>query len=193
MSDKPDRLVFHSLHRRHVRGGCMPVFLLLAIAFLGGVFMCVRVEMKPPLRPAGVGNLLYRKDELLETQIRQRSPLPLRLPRYVAPLRQDEGVVNLPLRRRLNAAEAPEELPFPTAADSVVLNATALLELPPVEAVDKVAEIAPEAGAAPSAAPSPSPVAPAPAENPPPLVEPAPSSPALSEPSSASLQGKEVA
>ncbi len=131
MKENRDSLVFHSQHRRHLRGGCMPVFILLAVAFLAGVFMLVRVEMKPAVRPSGEGNLLYRKDELLETQIRQRSPLPLRLPRYVAPLRQDEGVVNLPLRRTLKAAEAPEELPFPHAPDSVVLNRTVLLELPP--------------------------------------------------------------
>ncbi len=133
MNERRHGLVFHSLHRRHVRGGCMPVFLLLSIAFLAGVFMLVRVEMKQPLRPAGEGNLLYRKDELLETQIRQRSPLPLRLPRYVAPLRQDEGVVNLSLRRTLRATVAPEELPYPSAPDSVVLNRSSLLELPPVK------------------------------------------------------------
>ncbi len=130
MNESRDSLVFHSRHRRHVRGGCMPVFVLLSLAGLAGVLLLVRVEMKPPVRPAGEGNLLYRKDELLETQIRQRSPLPLRLPRYVAPLRQDEGVVNMPLRRRLQAAEAPEELPYPVAVDSVVLNAETLLELP---------------------------------------------------------------
>ncbi len=190
MSENPDRLVFHSLHRRHVRGGCMPVFLLLAIAFMAGVFMLVRVEMKPPLRPAGEGNLLYRKDELLETQIRQRSPLPLRLPRYIAPLRQDEGVVNLPLRRTLRATDAPEELPFPTAADSVVLNATTLLELPPVKAAEKVAEVIPEAS---EASPQ-QPAAPTdPVDAPPPAVERATPAPVSPEPASAALQGKEVA
>ncbi len=142
MSERQDNLVFHSRHRRHVRGGCMPVFVLLSLAGLAGVLLLVRVEMKPPLRPAGEGNIFYRHDELLESQIRQRSPLPLRLPRYVAPLRQDEGVVNLPLRRRLRAAEAPEELPYSAAADSVVLNADALLELPPAkdEPVEEASE-----------------------------------------------------
>ncbi len=176
MSENPDRLVFHSEHRRHVRGGCMPVFLLLALAFLAGLFLLVRVEMKPPLLPKGQGNLLYRMDELLETQIRQRSPLPLRLPRYIAPLRQDEGVVNLPLRRTLTASEAPAELPFPTAADSVVLNATTLLELPPQKGEEQGAS---------HATPAASPAAPA---------EPAAdAAPVPMEPSSASLTGKEVA
>ncbi len=131
MSDRRTNLVFHSLHRRHISGGCMPVFFLLALALLAGVLLLLRVEMSPPLRPAGEGSILHRKDELVETQIRQRSPLPLRLPRYIAPLRQDEGIVNLPLRRTLAAAEAPEESPFAAAADSVVLNAATLLELPP--------------------------------------------------------------
>ncbi len=179
MSEDADRLVFHSQHRRHVRGGCMPVFLLLAVAFMVGGFMFVRVEMKPPLRPAGEGNLLYRKDELLETQIRQRSPLPLRLPRYIAPLRLDEGVVNLPLRRYLEAAPAPEELPYPVAADSVVLNATSLLELPPAK----------NTGEQPSAAEEPPVSAPVPA----PVQQPAAPAPLITEPTSASLQGKEVA
>ena len=131
MSDRRTNLVFHSRHRRHLAGGCMPVFFLLALALLAGLLLVLRVEMTPPIRPAGEGNILHRKDELVETQIRQRSPLPLRLPRYIAPLRQDEGIVNLPLRRTLTAAEAPEESPFATAADSVVLNAVTLLELPP--------------------------------------------------------------
>ncbi len=133
MKQRHTSLIYHSQHRRHVRGGCMPAFLLLSAVFFAGVLMLVRVEMKPPLRPAGEGNILYRKDELLENQIRQRSPLPLRLPRYVAPLRQDEGVVNLPLRRSLKAADAPEELPYPVAPDSVVLNVASLLELPPAK------------------------------------------------------------
>ncbi len=182
MSDSQDRLVYHSEHRRHVRGGCMSVFLLLALAFVAGIFALVRVEMKPPLRPAGVGNLLYRKDELLETQIRQRSPLPLRLPRYIAPLRQDEGVVNLPLRRRLCATDAPEELPFPDAADSVVLNAPSLLALPPARG--EAQEPAPAPASAPAEPVLPSPV---------PSAEPASASPIFIEPASAGLPGKEVA
>ncbi len=176
MKEKPYSPVYHSQHRRHVRGGCMPVFLLLAVALLAGVFAFVRVEMKPRLRPAGEGNVLYRKDELLETQIRQRSPLPLRLPRYVAPLRQDEGGVNLSLRRTLKATEAPEELPYPSAADSVVLNSATLLELPP----QKEAE-------ADSPAPATEPAAPV---QPAPVVLPAAE---LTEPVSAALPGKEVA
>ncbi len=133
MKERRHSLVFHSEHRRHVRGGCMPVFLLLALLCMGGMILLVRVVMAPPLRPAGEGNVLYRNDAFLEAQIRQRSPLPLRLPRYIAPLRQDEGVLSMPLRRELRAAEAPEELPFPSAPDSVVLNRHALLELPPVK------------------------------------------------------------
>ncbi len=131
MNERRHSLVYHSMHRRHVRGGCMFFFFLLALAFVAGMLFLVRVEMKPQPRPQGEGNMLFRKDDLLETQIRQRSPLPLRLPRSIAPLRQDEGIVNLPLRRSLKAAEAPEELPFSRAADSVVLHAASLLELPP--------------------------------------------------------------
>ncbi len=178
MNESRDNLVYHSEHRRHVRGGCMPVFLLLALGLVVGGALLVRVEMKPPVRPVREGNLLYRKDELLETQIRQRSPLPLRLPRYIAPLRQDEGVVNMPLRRKLKAADAPEELPFPTAADSVVLNATSLLELPPAREPEaaKPAEQAPAADAPPAASPA----------------TPAPE-PVYLEPTSVALPGKEVA
>ncbi len=140
MTERRHSLVFHSQHRRHVRGGCMPVFFLLALGVIGGLLLLSQVEMQPPIRPAGEGNVLYRKDEFLETQLRQRSPLPLRLPRYIAPLRQDEGVVTMQLRRELKAAPAPEELPFPTAADSVVLNRYALLELPPAKPAEKPAE-----------------------------------------------------
>ena len=139
MSGRRNSLVFHSQHQRHVRGGCLPLYLLLSLALIIAVLLMLRVEMTPPLRPAGEGNILLRKDQLLESQIRQRSPLPLRLPRYIAPLRQDEGVVNLPFRRTLTAAPAPQESPFTTAPDSVVLNATVLLELPPENPVSEEA------------------------------------------------------
>ncbi len=142
MSENRPSLVFHSEHRRHVRGGCVPVFLLLALACMAGLMLLVSVEMEPPVRPAGEGNVLYRKDQFLEAQIRQRSPLPLILPRYIAPLRQDEGVLSMPLREELKAAAAPEESPFPSAPDSVVLNRVTLLELPPEEGetADKAAD-----------------------------------------------------
>ncbi len=178
MSEENERLVYHSQSRRHVRSGCLPLFLLLALLFVVGVLWVVRVEMKPPLPPADEGNILYREDELLETQIRQRSPLPLRLPRYIAPLRQDEGVVNLPLRRVLGAAPAPEELPYPVAADSVVLNPTSLLELPPAKEESS------------SAAPEHPPVSSPPAPQQVPALE---TSPLYAEPASVALPGKEVA
>ncbi len=185
MKEKDPGLVYHSQHRRHLSGGCMPLFLLAALAFVGVLFALVRVEMKPPMRPAGAGDVLYRTDDMLEPQIRQRSPLPLRLPRYVAPLRMDEGVVNLPLRRKLKAAEAPEELPFPSAPDSVVLNTTTLLELPPVK------NEAASAGAEPAASPVASPAA-APAAAPAP-INPVPVTLPYVEPASAELRGREVA
>ncbi len=131
MKDRRYKLIYHSLHGRPLRGGCMPVFLLAALLLLGGVLMLVRVEMPMPLQAAGEGNIFYRKDALLFSQIRQRSPLPMMLPDFVDPARQQEELIDLPLRRELKLLEAPEESPFAAAPDSVVLNPIALLELPP--------------------------------------------------------------
>ncbi len=153
MNERRYKLIYHSLHGRPLRGGCMPVFLLLALLLLGGMLMMVRVEMPEPLTSAGEGSVIYRKDELLYAQIRQRSPLPMRLPDFVDPARHPEEGVNLPFRRELHMQAAPPESPFATAPDSVVLDAAGLLALPPTAEEKAAAKAAAEAAAnAPAAA-----------------------------------------
>ncbi len=145
MKDSRDKLTYHSLHGRPLRGGCMPVFLLGSMLLLAGVLMMVRVEMPQPLQPAGEGNLFYRKDELLYSQIRQRCPLPMLLPDFVDPARRQEESIDLPLRRELRLLEAPAESPFVSAPDSVVLNPITLLELPPTDEEKAAAQRAADA------------------------------------------------
>ncbi len=145
MKEPRYKLIYHSLHGRPLRGGCMPVFLLFSLLLLGGVFMVVRVAMPEPLQAAGEGNIYYRKDALLFSQIRQRSPLPMMLPDFVDPARQQEEHINLPLRRELLLLPAPEESPFVSAPDSVVLNPITLLELPPTAEERAAAEDAAQA------------------------------------------------
>ena len=133
MKHAPAKLIYHSLHRRPMPG-CLPLFFLMAALATAGVISLVRVAMPEPLRPRGQGSVQYRNDELTRFQVRQRSALPLRLPAYADPASQLPGAgYELPLSREVSLQPAP---PLPISAeppDSAVLDAGALLRLPPAE------------------------------------------------------------
>ncbi len=134
MKEKRDSLLYHSLHGRSSGSrGCLPLCFLLSAALAVPVLMLVRVDMPQPSLPAGEGNVFYRSDDLTASQLIQRSPLPLRLPRYADPARRLDDSVELPLRREPAPAAAPAESPFSPAPDSVVLREDVLLALPPAK------------------------------------------------------------
>lgn len=132
MNENDHPLVYHALHRRPMKGGCLPLFFLLSCALLAAVLMVVRVEMPRGQRNKGEGRVYYRNDELMRFHVRQRSPLPLNLPDDVDPARQEEAATQaLPVRYEPAPLAAPPQRVFAAAPDSCVLEADSLLALPP--------------------------------------------------------------
>lgn len=129
-TNKEHSLIYHSLHSRPMPG-CLPLFMVFAAIFLGGVMLLVQVAMPKRVRPQGEGTVYYRDDAILRYQINQRTPLPLQLPSSLDPTHTEEVVVPV-----LSWVKPNSLLPlmspriYSPAPDSAVLNAEELLELP---------------------------------------------------------------
>lgn len=131
MKEQEDSLVYHTLHGRPM-AGCLPLFFILSCLFLGGLLMALKVEMPPRIPPKGEGRVYYRNDDLVHFNLRQRSPLPLNLPDYIDPARQEESAAQvLPTRFSPALQQAPPLRGVSQAPDSCVLDAASLLVLPP--------------------------------------------------------------
>lgn len=126
-------LIYHSLHGRRYRG-CLPVTFVLSALFVAGLLWVLPVRMPERVPSEGKGQLFYRNDSLIHFQMRQRSPLPMNLPAYVDPARQ-EAAAAVESDGRVDAKLMPAP-PFnflSTPPDSAVLDADDLLALPPEE------------------------------------------------------------
>lgn len=131
MSDPEQNLIYHAMHRRPMKG-CLPLFILLSCGVVLGILSLVEVAIPRAPRPKGEGKVYYRNDELLHFNIRQRTPLPLRLPDYVDPVRQEEAASQaLPGAYVPRLVQAPPPRLFAAAPDSCVLDKNLLLALPP--------------------------------------------------------------
>lgn len=109
MRYSPSRLVYHTLHARPMRG-YLPFFFIPALVVVVGVILLFEVRVQPPVRPQGVGVVLYKNDELTRFRVRQSGALPLHLPRSVDPAEQivlPKSV--LPTRREVTLLPAPAE------------------------------------------------------------------------------------
>lgn len=113
---------------------CLPFFIVMSLLLVAGAIMFFTVTLPPMLRPRGVGNILYRQDDLTRFRVRQLSALPLRLPSAVDP------AIHLPVPREelslypeLPLMLPPSQLGPMCAHASAVLDDTYLLELPPEE------------------------------------------------------------
>ncbi len=115
--------------------GCLPLFFLLAMIVVGTGLWLAPVEMPARVRPKGVGKVYVKNDRLTDFVLRRKSPLPLHLPLHADPeYQEDLAAASMPLIRRAQIVPPPPQELFEPAADSAVLDATALLELPPVTA-----------------------------------------------------------
>lgn len=130
--DQQPGLLYHSLHGRVSLKGCLPLAFILVGCAVYGVVSTLEVVMPKPVRSRGEGQVYYRNDELIHFQIRQRSPLPLNLPTYADPARQEAAAA---VKREPRMQAGPQGAPafdfLLVPPDSIVLNEADLLELPP--------------------------------------------------------------
>ena len=132
MKDKEHSLLYHTMHSRPMPG-CLPLFFLLAMVVVGVGLWVAPVEMPERVKPRGVGKVYKKEGRLADFVLRRQSPLPLHLPLHADPeYREDLAAASMPLLRESRVLPPPPQELFDPAADSAVLDAAALLELPPL-------------------------------------------------------------
>lgn len=135
MKDKEHSLLYHTMHSRPMPG-CLPLFFCLAMGVVGLGIWLAPVEMPERVRPKGVGKVYVKKGRLTDFVLRRQSPLPLHLPLHADPeYHEDLAAASMPLMRQAQIVPPPPLELFDPAADSAVLDAAALLELPPLQSV----------------------------------------------------------
>lgn len=114
--------------------GCLPLFLLLSVAVIGGGLWLLPVKMKERLRPAGEGKVFYHSSGLMNYEAVRKSPLTLPS-RSIAEdiFYQDSHSMYDSVSREADLRKAPPMDILPLVADSAVISRETLLELPPPE------------------------------------------------------------
>lgn len=125
--EEQENLVFYSLYKRPAHG-CLPLFVLLALAFGAAVLLLVKVTMTEPLKPRGEGVVHVNTGADTRFLVLRRSVMPLLLP--LAPEKLPDSTA-LPTARTLQPQQAPAVPLFSEIPDSAVLDAAELLALPP--------------------------------------------------------------
>lgn len=125
--------------------GCLPLFLLLSAALIGGGLWLLPVKMKERLRPSGEGKLYYHSSGLMNFEAVRKSPLTLPS-RSIAEdiFYQDSVSMYDSVSREADLRKAPPMDILPLVADSAVISRKTLLELPPPEtppAAEPTAEV----------------------------------------------------
>lgn len=125
--------------------GCLPLFLLLSAALIGGGLWLLPVKMKERLRPSGEGKLYYHSSGLMNFEAVRKSPLTLPS-RSVAEdiFYQDSVSMYNSVSREADLRKASPMDILPLVADSAVISRETLLELPPPEtapAAEPTAEV----------------------------------------------------
>ena len=153
MKDKEHSLLYHTMHSRPMPG-CLPLFFLLSMVVVGVGLWVAPVEMPERVKPRGVGKVYKKEGRLTDFVLRRQSPLPLHLPLHADPeYCEDLAAASMPLLRESRVLPPPPQELFDPAADSAVLDAAALLELPPLPSVS--APVAVQPAPAPALAPEP--------------------------------------
>lgn len=131
MKTEEHSLLYHAMHSRPM-AGCLPLFFLLAAIVVGSVLLFVEVDMPKPVRPQGHGKVMFMNDEITDMRLQLRSPLPLILPPYVDPTRQEAAADhNLPRKASPELQPSPGTQIFERYPDSMILDEERLLQLPP--------------------------------------------------------------
>lgn len=130
MKDKEKGLLYHTMHSRPMPG-CLPLFFLLALGVTALCLWIAPVKMPERVRSKGVGEVYVKEDRLTHFLLRRQSPLPLHLPNSADPeYQEDVAAASMPLLRPSQILPPPPLPVCPMVADSAVLDAAALLELP---------------------------------------------------------------
>ena len=130
MKDKEKGLLYHPMHSRPMPG-CLPLFFLLALGVTALCLWIAPVKVPERVRSKGVGEVYVKEDRLTHFLLRRQSPLPLHLPNSADPeYQEDVAAATMPLLRPSQILPPPPLPGCPVVADSAVLDAAALLELP---------------------------------------------------------------
>ena len=130
-TEEEHSLIYHALHSRPMPG-CLPLFMLMAAIFVGVMLLMVDVKMPERVHPEGHGKITYNNDAITAIRMQLRSPLPLLLPVYADPTRQDvDSGQNLPRRFEPSITKAASQAIFDTVPASMVTDEHLLLALPP--------------------------------------------------------------
>lgn len=128
--DSQTLFVYHTDQRRRLRG-CMPFFVFVsAILVVGGILL---VPVRLPEKPATprTGRVYFRNDPLLHFNMRQLSPRPFELPKFVDPATKNFGRVDVSVLPESRLLRVDPPSPFDGRADTFVLGDVDLLALPP--------------------------------------------------------------
>lgn len=131
MSEEPHTLfVYHTDQRRRLQG-CMPLFVFVSAILVVGGILLVPIKLTEKQTIPRTGRVYFRNDPLLHFNLRQMSPRPFELPKFVDPATKNFGRVDVPVlpESRLLWVEPPS--PFDGKSDTFVLEGVDLLELPP--------------------------------------------------------------
>lgn len=114
--------------------GCLPLFLLLSAALIGGGLWLLPVKMKERLRPSGEGKLYYHSSGLMNFEAVRKSPLTLPSRSIAEDIFYQNSVSMYgSVSRDADLRKAPPMDILPQVADSAVISRETLLELPPPE------------------------------------------------------------
>lgn len=150
MKNKEKGLLYHTMHSRPMPG-CLPLFFLLAMGVTALCIWIAPVKMPERVRSKGTGVVYVKTDRLTHFLLRRQSPLPLHLPNSADPeYQEDVAAASMPLLRPARLLPPPPMPVCPVEADSAVLDAASLLELPGEPAAVAEAPVEPAAEAVPA-------------------------------------------
>ncbi len=130
MAKKEEKdIIYQSPHERDLQG-CLPFFILLALALVALLFFFIRVEEPKEVHSSGRGQVFVRKDSMLHSYLSESSPLGLSLPRFADPAYQQIPHTQLPITRRVELESLPAARYDKQSTPTPLLSAPYLLSLP---------------------------------------------------------------
>lgn len=112
--------------------GCLPLFVVGSAVVVGSALWWIPVQMKTPVRSAGMGRVYYHNSGLVNYEAARKSPLTLLTELDPGGFFYNESEeMYASIGRNAELRKAPPLDILPLVADSVVISREILLELPP--------------------------------------------------------------